>query len=662
MTKGDILSIETGYSCNALCGFCPQVTFRERAVEKPRQLDLTTEEIKQRISQGAEDGYAQLGFSGGEPTIRPDFIELVEYAREQGFSRIALTTNGVRFAYLQYTKKVIDAGLTNINISVHGATAKTHNAMMRMPNAFEHAIEGIQNIGKVSQLLQRRIDMMSMCLGAPQVLSEFPEHVRLMGSLGIRLHMIQPFIMNQGNSNFSERAISPYQELARAIRAGTKVAKGHNGHIKLFNTPICLFWDIEEDLERQIGRLDVIKTHHESGGNVSNQWSTPGYYRVNECKTCNEACNGFRTEYYPQSEMVETIKTAVSRHLEIEGDIDVWIGGLEYLTRESMEDITRFIKEKGAKRLTLVTSAFGRAQTGQFSRKALQYIDEVSFILREGKEDKLLDLTQFGNFRDIEKVVGLVRQSPSTSVSAMVTGDSLAQLVDSEIVDFISRTNFDAVRLFYRFSFRNWSLLALKGKRLSIIRQLKSVCKRVVLGRPIRLFFARGVVFEKPEISYVDHPWINNPNPELLAIPDRFWFILDWKKKVEAVSKGVVSRIPKAIFSGGVWGSASFFLATASISRGGISPAIPWVVVVLWLALWTSRRIGVTSGVLVGALVGVAAQSGTENCLALASIVGVMSALLCCRIEWPEIEPLTRIRDEHNTRPRKYVLWGGVPD
>src|SRR3954470_11507114 len=87
-----VMSIETGFSCNAYCGFCPQLNYRgELSAEiKP---DLSTDEIKSRIPYGEKTGYRQIGFSGGEPTIRPDMIDLVAYARSLGYELIAITTN-----------------------------------------------------------------------------------------------------------------------------------------------------------------------------------------------------------------------------------------------------------------------------------------------------------------------------------------------------------------------------------------------------------------------------------------------------------------------------------------------------------------------------------------------------------------------------------------
>jgi pyruvate-formate lyase-activating enzyme len=601
---GKILTIETGYSCNAFCGFCPQVEFRKRSMGRQEVFDLTTAEIRERIKRGAEDGYTQLGFSGGEPTIRDDFIELVEYGKEHGFRLIALTTNGARLAHLKYTKNLIEAGLTNINISIHGSCAKTHNSMMRMPHSFEHAIKGLQNVRKVSSVLNKRIDLMSMCLGAPQVLKEFPEHIRLMGELGIRLHMIQPFIMNQVNSNFAARVMSPYGALTSAIRAGSEIAKGHGGHIKLFNTPICLLRDIDENLERQARPLDVLKTHNNVANNVSNQWSSHGYYRVDECETCDEPCNGFRVEYYPQQEMLETIKEAVRSDLRLQKREEMWISGLEYLTADSMENLTKFVKKQGVRRLTVVTSGYGRAQSSQFSAGALQNIDEVAFILKRETHGQQMDLTKFGNFENIRAILSAIRGHKKTLTSAIVTEYSVDDVKNPEVVEFVTTEPFNIVRASYRFSFRNWLSLVGRGSRVKLVERLRSAGKRVILDRPSYIFQGKGIEFDSSPRKLLEHPWMNNPNPEILKLPDLFWFFKQWRKTIAILSAGVVTTAIGLLL-------ASFW------SRWLVMPSV---------------------------------------------VAGFLVIAGGCYWGANELSPQTRIEGAHNTRPKKYVLWGTVPD
>ena len=76
---GKLLSIETGFTCNSRCQYCTQLDYR--VIPQADQLDLTTEQIRTRIVWAKNNGHDELGFSGGEPTIRPDFLDLIAFAR-----------------------------------------------------------------------------------------------------------------------------------------------------------------------------------------------------------------------------------------------------------------------------------------------------------------------------------------------------------------------------------------------------------------------------------------------------------------------------------------------------------------------------------------------------------------------------------------------------
>ena len=517
--SGRVLSIETGYSCNALCGFCPQVTFRERVTPQDK-VDETTEEIKARIKAGADEGCTQLGFSGGEPTIREDFVELVAYGKSLGYELIAVTTNGFRFSYLSYARTLVEAGLNSINISIHGGTAKTHNAMMRTPNAFEMAVKGVKNLQKLQRVLGRRIDFMSMCLAAPQVLKEFPEHIRLMGELGIRLHMVQPLLINPGNSNFADRMMSSYEDIAKAIREGVEVAKLHGGHIKLFNTPVCMFWDIEEHLERQRQSLEVARVQVSKTADVNRLKSVDGYYRIDDCRTCVEPCNGFRIEYHPQEKILDDLKKAIVFEEQKNGSGEIWVGGTELLEPETWNQLMRFAKELKIPRLSILTEGLGRTYGEFYTAENLKHIDELAFLVRgrrKKNENSVPYLQLHGNLVDIEKAlvrINRFRERPCVSAT-LFPGD----LSSKEICRFVEQTSFDTVRIFCHYSpyavelFVCW--LFFRWRILRAAKRFRSQGKKVILMGARKPFFSGGFAWESFWDRWVRHAWLTPPHPDI---------------------------------------------------------------------------------------------------------------------------------------------------
>ena len=125
--------------CNLKCKHCYQ------RADKPLPDELTTEEAKNLIDQLAEAGTVAIAFSGGEPLLRKDFLEVASYAKSKGFY-IAVATNGT-FITEEVAKKIKEA-VDYVEISLDGPDAETHDNFRGIPGAFNKTIQGIKNCVK----------------------------------------------------------------------------------------------------------------------------------------------------------------------------------------------------------------------------------------------------------------------------------------------------------------------------------------------------------------------------------------------------------------------------------------------------------------------------------------------------------------------------------
>lgn len=125
------------YACNLKCKHC-----YANAGEKLRD-ELTTSEAKQVIDKLAKMGVVILAFSGGEPLVRHDFYEVAKYASDKGLY-VAVATNGT-LINKETSKKLKEAGVQYLQISLDGASAKTHDSFRGVNGAFERTIQGIKN-------------------------------------------------------------------------------------------------------------------------------------------------------------------------------------------------------------------------------------------------------------------------------------------------------------------------------------------------------------------------------------------------------------------------------------------------------------------------------------------------------------------------------------
>lgn len=137
--RNESAAIITGYQCNNNCQFC--LNSKKRGL-----VNKTTDEIKKEIIALKTGGSDYLELTGGEPTIRPDIIDLIKFAKLLRFKNIALATNGRFFSYPEFAQTIIQAGLTDLVFSIQGHNAELHDALTGVRGSFAQLKQGVKNV------------------------------------------------------------------------------------------------------------------------------------------------------------------------------------------------------------------------------------------------------------------------------------------------------------------------------------------------------------------------------------------------------------------------------------------------------------------------------------------------------------------------------------
>ncbi len=87
-------------------------------------------------------------FSGGEPTLHPQFLEICAMAREMSFSHIQAATNGILLANLEFAQKAKDHGLTTLYLQFDGVCDDIYRRT-RGESLLEIKLKCIENCRKV---------------------------------------------------------------------------------------------------------------------------------------------------------------------------------------------------------------------------------------------------------------------------------------------------------------------------------------------------------------------------------------------------------------------------------------------------------------------------------------------------------------------------------
>ncbi len=132
-----IISWNTTNACNMFCAHC----YREAGCKAAEE--LSTDEAKKLLREIAKAGFKIMIFSGGEPMMRPDIVELVQYATNLGLFPV-FGTNGTLITP-ELAEKLKAAGTRGVGISLDSLDKAKHDKFRSFPGGWDGAVRGMKN-------------------------------------------------------------------------------------------------------------------------------------------------------------------------------------------------------------------------------------------------------------------------------------------------------------------------------------------------------------------------------------------------------------------------------------------------------------------------------------------------------------------------------------
>jgi mycofactocin radical SAM maturase len=179
---------EVTYACNLSCIHCLSDSGRRREGE------LSTEAAVQVIDQMAARKVFQFNIGGGEPFMRPDFLDLMDHAHAKGMVT-CISTNGTLID--EEIARRLDHPLVYIQVSLDGATEQANDAIRgrgsykRVLNALEH-------------LRNRDIEVSINCVLTRRSFPELDNLVGLSARYGAKLRVSRFRPSGRGKQSWAE--------------------------------------------------------------------------------------------------------------------------------------------------------------------------------------------------------------------------------------------------------------------------------------------------------------------------------------------------------------------------------------------------------------------------------------------------------------------------
>lgn len=197
---------DKNWNCNQKCLHCYAAGQPTAEVK-----ELSTEEWKKAIDKCREAYIPQVTFTGGEPTMRKDLVELIEYSK---WFITRLNTNGVLLTK-ELCKKLADASLDTVQITFYSSKEEEHNKLV-----------GSKNYSKTVQGIKNAIDAnLPVSINTPlcSINKNYVETLKFLHDLGVKYVTCSGLILtgNATKENSKETALSE-EELLKILKEAKK--------------------------------------------------------------------------------------------------------------------------------------------------------------------------------------------------------------------------------------------------------------------------------------------------------------------------------------------------------------------------------------------------------------------------------------------------------
>jgi MoaA/NifB/PqqE/SkfB family radical SAM enzyme len=217
--------------CNQNCLFCsadansPNCYIKEDKLENIKNTLRDLRRVSDRIK-----------ITGGEPTVRKDFLEIIKHAKKLGFKKIIIESNGQNFSVFSFAQKTVEAGANYFFISFHGPNAKLQDSLTQSVSSFLRTKQGIINLKKLNQEVN-----INVVINAKNYKS-LPKMIVLLNKLKVNSITLS-FIIVSGKAEQNKKIIPKMTEVLPYLKKAVSAAVVR---IRITHFPFCLLGELNK--------------------------------------------------------------------------------------------------------------------------------------------------------------------------------------------------------------------------------------------------------------------------------------------------------------------------------------------------------------------------------------------------------------------------------
>ncbi|MFH1878109.1 MAG: radical SAM protein [Candidatus Omnitrophota bacterium] len=213
--------------CNLSCRHCWVAPPYKAKITDGDDGELSMGEIIDVVRSAMEVGLCSVKLTGGEPLLREDLEQLLEFCARSGID-VLIETNGTLITR-KTAKMFAEYGVSHISVSLDSACEEIHDFFRGHKGAYKRALKGIENL-----MEEYRAPQIIMSL-YKESLDGFEDFLRLMARLGIsevKLNTITP--VGRGGEMLSRKDLPGIKEILEFSKDLTsRVPECYGGEVYL---------------------------------------------------------------------------------------------------------------------------------------------------------------------------------------------------------------------------------------------------------------------------------------------------------------------------------------------------------------------------------------------------------------------------------------------
>jgi len=287
------IDFHISYQCGNKCIFCSS----SEAIKDFKNRPLKLEQIA-NILKAKKGKFKSVNFTGGEPTLYPNFLELIKTAKNYGY-KIYVGSNGGKFSDKDFCKQAANS-IDEVCFSFHGHKSALHNFHTKNKNSFKNIIKAADNFKDLP------VRLYTNTVVTKYNINHLESILKLIAELGCAKQVLISNLAPEG------KGLDGYDELA--VRLGdfkkivpvlAKISEKNGLVIKFFGFPACVLgkyavhsndfvWDERLNIEqiKDIGGYSI--------GESEGFSPTRGRIKTEKCENCfyGKICGGIFEKYY----------------------------------------------------------------------------------------------------------------------------------------------------------------------------------------------------------------------------------------------------------------------------------------------------------------------------------------------------------------------------